>query len=393
MQENFAYIPENYFGSTDADEKEDKEEEKEAEEQKEMLMKNVVNVINKITLKDTEKEEEKIEEFVPGIINDRYKLFSEYRTNFQNHFFHYLEKDFFDDTKKLINDSFLFIENRTSRLLNYDAIELQHISTNLNNSNYIESYRKVNNILEDLLINLASLKSLQQERIKPKFNDEEIENMKIDKEIKKLIVNMMKKLKFCEALIKMEKNKNNINSINNENFLDEKLKKNVKMCLIQKIQSFSGEFRKNEQQFLKNLKELGGDKEFLISNNNINNNDESFSSLDDEKDNASKDFLYTQEDDFKFQIKKRDEDINILANSINQLSEIFKDLQNVVQEQGTILDRIDYNIDISYENSQRGLNFIKKAEEHQKQSCFRNVILVLFIIIFIEAILIILKIF
>ena len=182
MQENFAYIPENYFGSTDADEKEDKEEEKGAEEQKEMLIQNVVNVINKITLKDSDSEEEKIEEeFVPGIIIDRYKVFSEHRTNFQNHFFHYLEKDFFDDTKKLINDSFLFIENRSARLLNYDAIELQHISSNLDNSNYMESYRKVNNILEDLLINLASLKSLQQERIKPKFTDEEIENMKIDK--------------------------------------------------------------------------------------------------------------------------------------------------------------------------------------------------------------------
>ena len=393
MQENFAYIPENYFGSTDADEKEDKEEEKGAEEQKEMLIQNVVNVINKITLKDSDSEEEKIEEeFVPGIIIDRYKVFSEYRTNFQNHFFHYLEKDFFDDTKKLINDSFLFIENRSARLLNYDAIELQHISSNLDNSNYMESYRKVNNILDDLLINLASLKSLQQERIKPKFTDEEIENMKIDKEIKKLIMNMMKKLKFCEALIKMEKNKN-ITSVSNENFIEQNIKKNVKMSLMQKIQNFSLEFRKNEQQFLKNLKELGGDKEFLISNNNnINNNDESFSSLDDEKDNSSKDFLYSQEDDFKFQIKKRDEDINILANSINQLSEIFKDLQNIVQEQGTILDRIDYNIDISYENSQRGLKFIKKAEEHQKGSCFRNVILVLFFIIFIETILIISKI-
>ena len=41
MQENFAYIPDNYFGSTDEEEKEDKEEEKEAEEQKEMIIKNV----------------------------------------------------------------------------------------------------------------------------------------------------------------------------------------------------------------------------------------------------------------------------------------------------------------------------------------------------------------
>ena len=82
-----------------------------------------------------------------------------------------------------------------------------------------------------------------------------------------------------------------------------------------------------------------------------------------------------------------------MANSINELSGIFKDLQNVVNEQGTILDRIDYNIEVSYENSQRGLKHIKKAEEHQNESCFRNLILLLFGIIFVETILIILKIF
>ena len=392
MQENFAYIPENYFGSTDEEEKEDKEEEeKEAEEQKEKILKNVTNVINMITKKDL-KAEEQIEGFVPGIKINKFKRFCDYRTQYQNHFFHYLEKDFFDDTKKLINNSFLFIENRNAHLLNYNQIELQHISSNLDSSNFIESYRKINNILEDLLINFASLKSLQQERIKPKFSDEDIENRKIDKEIKKLIINMMKKIKFCEALIKMEKLKNN--NIHNEENNEEKVKNNVKTYLISKIQNFINEFRKNEQQFLKYLKEMGKGEEFII-NNNINNNinslDDSFSSLDDEKENLNKGFLFTQEDDLKSQIKKRDEDINILANSINELAEIFKDLQNVVQEQGTILDRIDYNIDVSYENSKKGLKYIKQAEEHQNSSYFRNVILLLFIIIFIESILIIFK--
>ena len=343
-------------------------------------------------IKNNLKEEEKIEEFVPGVTINKYKLFCDYRTQYQNHFFHYLEKDFFDDTKKLINNSFLFIENRTTHLLNYDHIELQHISSNLDSSNYIESYKKINNILEDLLINFASLKSLQQERIKPKFNDEDIENRKIDKEIKKLILNMMKKIKFFEALIKMEKLKKNDNN-NNEKNIEEKVKNNVKSYLISKIENFINEFRKNEQQFLKYLKEMGGGEEFIITNNNnINNLDDSFSSLDDEKENLNKDFLYTQEDDLKSQIKKRDEDINILANSINELAEIFKDLQNVIQEQGTILDRIDYNIDITYENSKRGLKYIKKAEEHQNSSCFRNAVLLLFIIILIESILIIFKI-
>ena len=396
MQDYFSYIPDNYFSSTDEEEKDDKTEEKEAERQKENLIKNVVNVVNAINIiKPKEEKEEIIEEFVPGITIDKYKLFNEYRTNFQNRFFHYLEKDFFDDTKKLINNSFLIIEERTAHLLNYDEIELQQISSNLDSSNYIESYNKVNNILEDLLTNISSLKNLQQERIKPKFEDEEIENRKIDKEIKKLVLKMMKKIKFCEALIKMEKNKNMFNKINNENTIEEKVKNNVRTLLIEKIQDFTNEFRKNQQQFLKYLKEMGNDKEFLINNNdnNINNLNESFSSLDDEKENLNKDFLFTQEDDLQMQIKKRDEDINILANSITELSGIFKDLQSIVQEQGTILDRIDYNIDVSYENSHRGLKSLKKAEEHQNQSCFRNVIMLLFFIIFVETIMIMFKIF
>ena len=382
-----SYIPDNFHETNEEAllNKEDEKEMEEAKEQKDLIIKNVTNVINKITSISTsseeeEIEEEKIEEFIPGIIRDKSKIFNEYRENFQNRFFHFLEKDIFDDTRKLLNDSFLFVENKAAKLLNFDQIELQDLSYNLDNSNYVESYKQVNNIIEDLLTNFASLKSFQQERIKPKFIDEEIENKRLDNEINKLILKMMKKIKFCEALIKMIKNQKN-----EKNTILEKLKYNIKMFLIEKIQNFSNEFRKNQQQYLKYLKDMG------ISSNTNNDNEKSidqFNELDDEK----KNFLYTQEDDKYQQIKKRDEDISVLAKSIDELSGIFKDLQNIVQEQGTILDRIDYNINISYENSQQGLKYIKKAEEHQNESCFRNVILLLYIIIFIEAILIISKI-
>ena len=382
-----SYIPDNFHETNEEAllNKEDEKEMEEAKEQKDLIIKNVTNVINKITSISTSSEEEeiedeKIEEFIPGIIRDKSKIFNEYRENFQNRFFHFLEKDIFDDTRKLLNDSFLFVENKAAKLLNFDQIELQDLSYNLDNSNYVESYKQVNNIIEDLLINFASLKSFQQERIKPKFIDEEIENKRLDREINKLILKMMKKIKFCEALIKMIKNQKN-----EKNTILEKVKYNIKMFLIEKIQNFSNEFRKNQQQYLKYLKDMG------ISSNINNDNEKSiekFNELDDEK----KNFLYTQEDDKYQQIKKRDEDISVLAKSIDELSGIFKDLQNIVQEQGTILDRIDYNINISYENSQQGLKYIKKAEEHQNESCFRNVILLLYIIIFIEAILIISKI-
>ena len=385
-----SYIPDNYYDSNE-DQKENNEEEKEqkeAQEQKDLIIQNVSNVINKITsLASTEEEqeieEEKEQEFVPGIIRDQTKLFNEYRTNFQNRFFHYLEKDIFDDTKKLLSNSFLFIEkaeNKNTKLLNYDQIELHDITYNLDNSNYVESYKKVNNILDELLTNFASLKSFQQERIKPKFIDEDIQNKKIDAEIDKLIIKMMKKIKFCEALTKMIKEKKN-----EANTSLEKVKNNIKIFLTTKIQNFSNEFRQNQQQYLKYLKDMGI---IIYSNEDKNNKSESLlNGNDDEK----KNFLYTKDDDVNIHIKKRDEDIDTLVKSINELSGIFKDLQNIVQEQGTILDRIDYNINISYENSQEGLQSLKKAEEHNKESCFRNAILLLFVIIFVETILIICK--
>ena len=384
-----SYIPDNFF-DTNEDQKsnsDDENEQKEAQEQKDLIIKNVSNVINKITnLTSSQEEEEIIEEkepeFVPGIIRDQSKLFLQYRTNYQNRFFHYLEKDIFDDTKKLLNSSFLFIENKSAKLLNYDQIELQDLTYNLDNSNYVESYKKVNNILDELLTNFASLKSFQQERIKPKFVDEDIENKKIDKEIDKLIIKMMKKIKFCEALTKMIKDKKN-----EQNTILDKVKNNIKFFLTTKIQNFSNEFRQNQQQYLKYLKDMG-----IITYSNTDK-DNSPEPLLNEEDDEQKNFLYTKDDDMNIQIKKREEDIDILVKSINELSGIFKDLQNIVQEQGTILDRIDYNINISYENSQQGLKYIKKAEQHNNESCFRNAILLLFIIIFVETILIIWKLF
>ena len=385
----FSYIPDNFFDSSEDLKlnKEDQKEQKEAQEQKDLIIKNVTNVINKIASLSTSSEEEEIEEekveaFIPGITRDQSKLFEQYRTNFQNHFFHYLEKDIFDDTKRLLNNSFLFVENKNTKLLNYDQIELQDLSTNLDNSNYVESYKRVNNILDDLLTNFASLKSFQQERIKPKFIDEEIENKKIDKEIDKLIIKMMKKIKFCEALTKMIKNQKN-----ETNTSLEKVKYNIKIFLVGKIQNFSNEFRKNQQQYLQYLKEMG------IINTTYENSNSTDKLINNIEDDEKKNFLYTKEDDINIQIKKRDEDITVLVKSIDELSGIFKDLQNIVQEQGTILDRIDYNINISYENTQQGLKSIKKAEEHQKESCFRNAILLLFFIIFVETIMIIYKLF
>ena len=90
-------------------------------------------------------------------------------------------------------------------------------------------------------------------------------------------------------------------------------------------------------------------------------------------------------------MKKRDNELSNLLESVNELAQLFKDMQTLVMEQGTILDRIDYNIDIASTNISTGKKSIIKADKHLKNNCFRNVIIVLLICIFIEGLLIIFK--
>ena len=89
--------------------------------------------------------------------------------------------------------------------------------------------------------------------------------------------------------------------------------------------------------------------------------------------------------------KRRDTELSRLLNSVNDLSSIFKDMQNLVMEQGSILDRIDYNIDMASINVVKGKNSLIKANEYHKNNCFRNVIIVILVCIFIESLMLIFK--
>ena len=76
-------------------------------------------------------------------------------------------------------------------------------------------------------------------------------------------------------------------------------------------------------------------------------------------------------------IAQREHEINDIARGIIELADIFKDLQTMVIDQGTMLDRIDYNVErmaIDVKAAEKELTVVSKSYQksfHKMRPSFR----------------------
>jgi syntaxin 16 len=107
------------------------------------------------------------------------------------------------------------------------------------------------------------------------------------------------------------------------------------------------------------------------------------------------DFFTTQQlavvDDLTIAVQSRDQEIVKIAQSIEELGSIFKELAVLVIDQGTILDRIDYNMEAVVEHTKTGIKQLEKAEKSQKNArplrciiCLSSTIFVLLTLLIIK---------
>ena len=200
----------------------------------------------------------------------------------------------------------------------------------------------------------------------PKFDEEE--NKTLNKSINSTVSEITDKNHECE---------NSITALSLEKTNDDmqaQLKDNMKLYLMTQFSEFTRHFKYNQEIYIRKYNELGGGEDLDRKDNNEIQNENYL--LKTEKVNH---------------LKRRDTELGELLNSMNNLTSTFRDLKNLVMEQGTVLDRIDYNIDISALNTAKGKQHLMKASELQKKSCFRNAMLTLVFIIFIESVILIMK--
>lgn len=80
-------------------------------------------------------------------------------------------------------------------------------------------------------------------------------------------------------------------------------------------------------------------------------------------------------------ITQREREIEDIAQGIIELSDLFRDLQNMVIDQGTMLDRIDYNVERMNTDVKGADTELKVASGYQRKSTKRKIILLLLLLV------------
>jgi len=76
-------------------------------------------------------------------------------------------------------------------------------------------------------------------------------------------------------------------------------------------------------------------------------------------------------------LKARDQEMTSIVKSIVELNQIFHDINTLVINQGTALDRIDYNIETVQHRVEEGVIQLSKAEKNMRSARKMKLILIL----------------
>lgn len=171
---------------------------------------------------------------------------------------------------------------------------------------------------------------------------------------------------------------------------DSNVRKNVQRSLATDLQNLSVELRKKQSTYLKRLRQQKEGQDGVDLEINLNGSKSRYE--DDDLDNM----VFNEHQMAKLKKSEaftveREKEIEQVVESVNELAQIMKDLSVLVIDQGTIVDRIDYNIQNVATTVEDGLKQLQKAERTQKKGGMVMCATVLLIMCFVMLILLIIK--
>jgi syntaxin 16 len=141
------------------------------------------------------------------------------------------------------------------------------------------------------------------------------------------------------------------------------LRTNAQKYFASRLQELSLSFRRNQKEYLRKLQGQNA----LIEEESTDENPISMSMDLEEYDPG-----FTQEQLMLLEnsdqvASERQREIMKIASSINDLATIVKDIASLVIDQGTLLDRIDYNVEEIQVSTEGAVRELEKARRNQKK--------------------------
>jgi len=243
---------------------------------------------------------------------------------------------------------------------------------------------EINESVETITKEIKVLSEMHKKHLIPNFENKEREERLINNKTDEITQSIV----MCQRKIQNM-------GVTTENSQTNKLKKNIQVSLATKVQDLSQLFRKAQSTYLSKLRNMESQMNNSLIKADSFSTEEPVAGFEDDKEDN--DLIYVsnsqlqllEENSTDHIVSAREKEINEISKSINELLGIFRELQTMVIDQGTILDRIDYNIEQVDTNMENATVQLTKATKHQKKTqkkmmiCLGilGVLLVLFIFI------------
>lgn len=162
------------------------------------------------------------------------------------------------------------------------------------------------------------------------------------------------------------------------------IEKNMSKGYLSRLRDLSLRFREMQSTYLKNLNEAKARAETKYGDG-ID---------DDELEDIDVGFTGQQAAmvmEQQLRNERMNEEVAALYRQMNEVQALFADLGQLIQDQGTILDRIDKNIDEALVEVRAGNQELDKAETHQKSKAFYIYLIAMLVLIIILGTIIIIR--
>lgn len=271
--------------------------------------------------------------------------------------------------KNRFQTSFLTNENQEKRTLgpnsrrgNYQGLRSSETGSMIEMDSlppqWVDVVDEANENIATLKDKLQQLNKAQQKRMRQVFSDGNSD--KPDREIEVLQASIGALFKKSEAHVRLIQTQGADMGMSNKDYA---LRQNVQRSLATQVQDCSTKFRKLQKHFMEALRKRSADPN-AVWDDEMNAGGGILSA--DSKIGLNENHMVELEE-MELNVDHRNEEIRRIAESVTELHQIFKEMSVLVIDQGTMLDRIDYNVEQVVTQSREANQQLETAERTKKE--------------------------